>query len=273
MIEAFERGEDIHGLTARIMMNIFFGGSEKASSLSIKDLAPIGDGKKTWRDWGKKANHGLNYDLGYKTFSLYNEIPERDGNLIVDIYHRAYPGVRNGFHAYIKQCINHNRTIANLMGRKTLFTDRLDDALYKDAYACIPQGTVGDIIDQRGINFVYYNTSPLFKFVELLIQVHDQIGFQIPTPYHPEHPVSWEDHSVILGMVKASLETPIYTHYKQRFVIPVDITMGVSLNKELGKDLNKKDPTTGLKVTCLDPKFLEQSYAEVTKRRLPCCVS
>lgn len=266
MIEAFERGEDIHGLTARIMMNIFFNG--KSDHLTVKDLAPIGDGKKTWRDWGKKANHGLNYDLGYKTFSLYNEIPERDGKLIVDIYHKAYPGVRNGFHAYIKQCINKNRTLTNYMGRKTLFTDRLDDSLYKDAYACIPQGTVGDVIDQRGINFVYYNTNSLFKYVQLLIQVHDQIGFQIPSPLHPEHPVSWEDHSKILTMVKQSLETPLYTHYGQRFVIPADITMGVSLNKELGKDLIKKN-SEGKKETCLDPEFLEQSYYEVTKRWMP----
>ena len=154
------------------------------------------------------------------------------------------------------------------MGRKTLFTDHLDDSLYKDAYACIPQGTVGDVIDQRGINYVYYNTSPLFKYVQLLIQVHDQIGFQIPSPLHPETPVSWEDHSKILTMVKQSLETPLYTHYGQRFVIPADITLGVSLNKELGKDLIKKN-SEGNKETCLDPEFLEQSYYEVTKRWLP----
>ena len=72
MIDAFEAGKDIHGLTAKIMIAIFYG-QDKASSISIKSLAPIGDGTKTWRDWGKKANHGLNYDLGYKTFSLYNE--------------------------------------------------------------------------------------------------------------------------------------------------------------------------------------------------------
>ena len=267
MIDAFERGEDIHGLTAIIMANIFYN-NKLPHNFSVKEtLAPIGDGKRPWRDWGKKANHGLNYDLGYKTFSLYNEIPERDGKLIVDIYHRAYPGVRNGFHSYIRQCLQHNRTITNLMGRKTLFTDKFDDALYKDAYACIPQGTVGDVIDQRGINFVYYNTSPLFKYVELLIQVHDQIGFQIPTPLHPIHPVSWDDHSTILSMVKHSLETPIYTHYKQPFTIPVDITMGVSLNKDLGKDLVRK--VDGKKQSCLTPKFLEQSYYEVTKKWLP----
>ena len=268
MINAFENGEDIHGLTAKIMMNIFYG-PEKAAEMSIKDLAPIGDGKKVWRDWGKKSNHGLNYDLGYKTFSLYNEIMERDGKTIVDIYHKAYPGVRNGFHAHVKQCINATRTLTNLMGRKTQFTDKLDDALYKDAYACIPQGTVGDLIDQRGLSYVYYNRDPLFRYVELCIQVHDQIGFQIPTPYHPTHPVTWEEHSIILNKIKRSLETPLYTHYKRKFVIPVDTMMGVTLNKAEGKDLEIKDPTTGLKSSCLDPEFLESSYNEVTKRWMP----
>ncbi len=268
MIEAFEKGEDIHGLTARIMMNIFYGVEKveailKNSGLDSKGkqkwpLAPIGDGKHSWRDWGKKANHGLNYDLGYVTFSLYNEIPERDGKMITDIYHRAYPGVRGGYHAYIKQSINKDRTITNLLGRKTLFTDRLDDGLYKDAYSCIPQGTVGDVVDLRGINFVYYNTSPLFTYVELLIQVHDQIGFQIPTPYHPTTPVSWSDHSTILKEIKHSLETPLHTHYGLSFVIPVDTHMGVTLNKDDGKELKSLDPLT-----------LESTYKEVTKRWLP----
>lgn len=257
MIECFETGQDVHGLTAKIMINIFFG-PEKGKSIGIKDYAPIGDGKKTWRDWGKRANHGLNYDLGFKNFALGNEIPDRDGKTIVDIYHAAYPGVRGGFHAYVKKNINRNRTLTNLLGRKTIFTDRIDDALFKEAYACIPQGTVGDIIDQRGLNFIYFNPDPLFRYVELLIQVHDQIGFQIPTPYHPEHPLSWEEHSKILTKIKASLEIPLRTHYDHEFVIPVDTMMGVTLNKNVGKDLDSLDPT-----------YLEKSYQEVTKKWLP----
>lgn len=260
MIDAFERGEDIHGLTARIMINIFYG-MEKGSKIDIRDKAPIGDGKKTWRDWGKKANHGLNYDLGYKTFSLYNEISETDGKTIVDIYHRAYPGVRGGFHAYVKQCINKNRTLTNLMGRHTLFTDRLDDNLYKDAYACIPQGTVGDIIDQRGMSFVYYNRDPRFIHVELLIQVHDQIGFQIPTPFHPTTSIDWATHEFVLTEIKRSLEQSVYTHYKLPFVIPVDTTMSITLNKD------NKQSAKDLK--SFDAKTLEQSYYEVTRGWLP----
>jgi DNA polymerase-1 len=257
MIEAFEAKKDIHGLTATMMATIFCGG-RLPPDWNVKATAPIGDGKKSWRDWGKKANHGLNYDLGYKTFSLYNEIPERDGKIIVDIYHRSYPGVRNGFHKYVQQCINRDRTLTNLMGRKTLFTDKMDDQLFKDAYACIPQGSVGDIIDQRGLNFVYYHPDPIFRNVELLIQVHDQIGFQIPTPYHPSNPVPWEDHSKILTAIKESLERPLYTHYGKKFYLPADTTLGVTLNKSEGKDPEN-----------FTPECLADTYHDVTRRWLP----
>ena len=254
MIDCFESGKDVHSLTAQIM-TIFWYGPEKSKLINLReDLAPIGDGKKPWRDWGKKANHGLNYDLGYKTFSLYNEIPERDGKKIVEMYHKAYPGVRGGFHAYVKQCINKNRTLTNLMGRKTLFTDVIGDSLFKGAYSCIPQGTVGDIIDERGLNFVYYNRDPIFRHVQLLIQVHDQIGFQVPTPFHPETPVSWDTHSKILRRVKASLETPLRTHYGLKFSIPTDVMMGISLNKKYGRELED-----------LNPQVLSETYKKLYK--------
>lgn len=251
MIDAFEAGKDIHGLTAKIMIVIFYG-PERARNISIHDKAPIGDGTKTWRDWGKKANHGLNYDLGYRNFSHSNEIPERDGKIIHGTYHRGYPGVREDFHTYIKHCINTTRTLTNYMGRKTYFADRISDQLYKQAYSCIPQGTVGDVIDQRGLNFIYYNTEPIFEFVELLIQIHDQIGFQIPSPYHPLHPYPWEDHVEVINKVKASLETPLRTHYGVKFVIPVDVTMGICLNKDFGRDIK-----------IVNPRSLEAAYHEL----------
>lgn len=261
MIKCFEEGNDVHGLTTQIILAIIYG-PEKCQDIGIKSLSHLGDGKKTWRDWGKKANHGLNYDQRYKAFSLQNEIPERDGKLIVDTYHKGYPEVRSGYHAYVQKCINTNRTLTNLMGRQTIFLDAIDDNLYKEAYACIPQGTVGDVIDQRGLSFVYYNGNPIFEFVKLCIQIHDQIGFQIPTPYHPTTPVSWATHARILNLVKASLERPLYTHYKKKFVIPADFMMGVSLNKSEGCDLEGE----------ITAELLSKSYQEVTAIWLPTTV-
>jgi DNA polymerase-1 len=255
MIDCFETKKDVHSLTAYLILAVLLGRDRALAMNPKKDLSFIGDGKKTWRDWGKKANHSLNYDESYKTFALINEIPEKQAKLIIDAYHSSYPGVRKGYHKYVENQIRQTRHLVNLMGRKTLFTDKMGDELFKAGYACIPQGTVGDIIDERGMNFIYYHQDPIFKPVQLKLQVHDMIGFQIPSPYHPTTPICWRTHAAILRAVKTSLETPLYTHYGRKFVIPVDFHMGLTLNKGEGIDLKQISPTE-----------LENGYQEVCSK-------
>lgn len=232
MIEAFETGKDVHSLTGALISG------KTPEEVKYEDdheiYCPLGSGDKTWRFWGKKANHGLNYDLGYKQFSLYYEIPESAGKLIVERYHTAYPGVRKNFHAYVKQCLSANRTLTNLMGRKTFFMgdlrgERERDKIFKEAYSCIPQGTVGDVINERGMNFVYYEDG--FDELELLMQVHDSIKFQIPLS------VGWTRMAQMLIRIKQSLETPLVTHYGRQFVIPADISIGLNMDKSAMKQL------------------------------------
>ena len=174
MIEAFEQGKDVHSLTAGLIFN-----KDPNEISDVDGSSTLGSGEYSERFWGKKANHGLNYDLSYKVFALYYELPETQAKFIVERYHKAYPGVREGFHAYVKKCIRQSRMLINPLGRRTLFLDAMNDQTFKDAYACIPQGTVGDIINERGIEYIYYNQN-LFSDIELLQQVHDSVGFQIP---------------------------------------------------------------------------------------------
>ena len=155
MIEVFESGEDVHTKTAMFIVETFMP-EGPPSGFSIKSLAPMGDGTHTWRDWGKKANHGFNYDWGPDKFALKNEIPNTEGRKIYEAYHTLYPGVKRGFHAYVRRCLRMNRTLTNLLGRKTVFLNILDDKTFKEAFSCIPQGSVGDIINERGIEYVYY---------------------------------------------------------------------------------------------------------------------
>lgn len=222
MIDAFELGWDVHSLTATGIFPGYTWEQIKAED-EAKIKCSIGDGTHSRRFWGKKSNHSLNYDLGYKTFALYCEISERDAKVIVDGYHAKYPGVRNTFHRRIKDQILSQRYVTNLMGRKTRFLGRIDDNLFKDAYACVPQGTVGDIINERGMSYIYYNRE-LFRPIELLNQVHDEIVFQIPLPTHPTNPVSWLESARMITMIKSSLETPLRTNERE-FVIPADVTL------------------------------------------------
>ena len=236
MIECFETGKDVHSKTSLMIIKSYFG-KDYEKHLPL-DICPLGDGTKDWRFWGKKANHGFDYDWGYRNFALENELPENEGKLIYTAFHGMYPGVQQNFHAHIKKELRKSRSLTNLMGRKTLFLgditgDKAEDT-FKEAYSCIPQGTVGDIINKRGLNYVYYNQN-LFKPVELLRQVHDDIGFQIPLS------VPWIEHARILRLIKNSLEHPVTTHYGRSFVIPADVSMCNHMNKDKGKEIKAKN--------------------------------
>jgi len=125
------------------------------------------------------------------------------------------------------------------------------------AYSCIPQGTCGDLINERGLNHIYYNQH-LYKSVQLLTQVHDSIGLQIPLE------LSLVEHSKILIKIKESLSQPLEWKGHQ-FDVPVDLTVGFNLNKDEGTELKSEqfsnDPGE------LSIKLEESIYADSNRIR------
>jgi len=239
LIDAFETGHDVHNLTAALILG------KPVDEISNEDgSSSLGSGHYSERFWGKKANHSLDYDLGYKTFALRLELPETQAKRIVERFHTAYPGIRQNFHAMVKAQLAKNRTLTNLMGRKTLFLDEWGDKLWKVGYSCIPQGTVGDVINERGLNYVYYNQKD-FAPIDLLTQTHDSITFQIPLN------VSWERHAGMLRLLKAKLETPLVWN-ERKFVIPADVSMSKNFNKD-----------KGIKIKTINAQALKEAYSYV----------
>jgi uracil-DNA glycosylase family 4 len=225
MISAIEEGLDIHTLTASFIANKPY---EEISN--IDGSSELGNGEQSERYWGKKSNFELGYDMGYKSFSLMCELPETEGKFIHNRYHTLYPGVKQNYHKLIQTMLSKNRTITNLFGRKTKLLDEWGDKLFKVGYACIPQGSVGDIINEWGINFIYYNHQ-WFKHVEILKQIHDAINFQIPVS------LPWIEHAEIIQRIKNSLEQPL--HWEDRtFNIPADFVIGLNMRKEEGVKLD-----------------------------------
>jgi len=251
MIQAFEDGIDLHSLTASLIFDKSIG------DITRDDYTcDLGDGSQSERFWGKKANHGLNYGLGYKNFALRYEMPESEAKWIIDRYHSAYPGVREGFHQLVKSSLYNNRTLVNLMGRSRVFLGDLNDSTFKEAYAQIPQSTVADVINERGLNFVYYNQQ-WFRPVELLAQIHDAIDFQIPL-YLP-----WETHAEILLRIKRSLETPLSAHGRE-FVVPADVAMGLNMCKDKMKDFKSKKVPNDIEKFA---KLLEEGFHEISEAK------
>jgi len=218
MIEAFETGIDIHKQTASLIFN------KPVNEISDEPgSCAIGGGIYSERFWGKKANHGLNYDLGYKTFALYYEIPERDAKIIVESYHRAYPGIRQ-WHRTIKEALNRDRTLSNILGRNYMFMERWGDELFKQAYSYIPQSSVAEWLNNQGVAPLYYDTKT-FGQVELLNQIHDSVIGQIPLN------IGIMKIALILFEIKKLLEKPLC--WKGRdFFIPADLEVGFNLDKE-----------------------------------------
>ncbi len=218
MIKAFEDGIDIHKQTASLIFR------KPIEDISDEDgSSTIGDGMHSERYWGKKANHALNYDMGYKTFALVAEMSEQEAKFIKDRYHTAYSGVRQ-YHTWVQAELRRDRTLTNLYGRKRIFLDRWGDGLFKDAYAQIPQSTVADKIDRDGLEFMD-KFQGIFGHIEFVAQIHDSIAIQMPISVGADY------HIKTLIHLRKSLEAPV-TFKNRSFQIPVDIGIGLNLGKK-----------------------------------------
>jgi DNA polymerase-1 len=204
MILAFENKVDIHKQTASLIYS-----------------KPIEEIEYEERQWGKKSNHGLNYGLGFRSFSMIHRIPEAFAKWIVEAYHRAYPGVRQ-WHENTKRELSATRTLSNLFGRSRHFYDRWSEDLFKEAYAYVPQSTVAEMINRRAMLYSYYTDH--MKVIELLNNMHDGLWFQIPIN------AGLDVHERCLRNLRASLEAPLkYKAYE--FSIPLDAGVGFNLGK------------------------------------------
>ena len=238
-IRAFEEGIDLHRLTASVIIG------KPYDEISGKDgSSPIGDGRQSERYWGKKGNHATNYDVGYRTFALKNEMPEGEAKYIIEKIHHGYPQLRNGYHVKIQKMLLKNRFVTNLFGRNRLFLGPVTPsypftpksaciATYREAYAHLPQSTCADKINEQGLEFIYYNQDR-FAPIELLAQVHDSVVFQIPLS------IPWDEHARMLLAIKGSLETPIYWKTTE-IETPCDLAIGLNMCKEDMVELKSKD--------------------------------
>jgi uracil-DNA glycosylase family 4 len=154
LLKAFDE-IDIHRRTA----GLIFGYTQRLE-LSSSFHDPIVDNlpkNGAERFTGKVTRHAANYDMKKHTFMLtFNtnaqkyEIPmdisEWKANQMLELFHSASPKVKGKFHADIKDAINSSRVLIDCSGGVRVFNGRMDDSLYGEAYANIPQRTVAHLI-------------------------------------------------------------------------------------------------------------------------------
>ena len=211
MIKAFESGKDVHRITAAFIFN------KSPEDILDEPGSSIYGRNFSERDVGKHADHQLNYNMGYKKFALIYGFQEAEARYIVQSYFRLYPGVKE-YQLWIKAKINRDRTLETCFGRKRLFLSYVDDGLLEKAYAHIPQSTTSDIINQWGLRFIWEHPEE-FRHLDLLLQVHDSIVFQIPCS------IGCNSHLRMLRRIKENLEQPLEWKGRQ-YVIPAEVKMG-----------------------------------------------
>lgn len=85
----------------------------------------------------------------------------------------TYPGVKD-WHERIKKSLKKAHGVSNQFGNRIIFQERID-SVFTDALAWIPQSTVA-LVCVRGALAIKRQ----FKFIRILMQVHDSVIFQIP---------------------------------------------------------------------------------------------
>ena len=205
MINAFEQGVDLHKFTAGLIL-------DKGEN----------DVTKFDRDTvGKPCNHGGNYGMGAGKLSEQYGIPFGVAKRNLAKYLQTFRGIPI-YHSWVTAALRKNRTLVNCLGRKRVFYGRVSgaDEGGVNAFYFIPQSTVGDIINEGGIQATYY--SDYTKQAELLLQVHDEIDFQFPLAMPVEK--QWD----MLCAIKRSLEVELEWNGR-KWTIPADFEFGFNL--------------------------------------------
>lgn len=240
--QCYLEGKDPHKLTAGLLFNM------DPDDVSDEDgSSPLGSGEYSQRYWGKRCNHALNYGLGPMQFASQLEIMVSTAKMLRSKYHHVYPEVQSRYQHNIVQQLRKNRLVYDCFDRPARFLGFMNDDLYRRAYAYPPQSTVSWQINEHGILYIYENRD-LFEPVEILLQVHDSVRFQIPVD------IGWKSMANILTLIRNNMQTPIPV--REPFVIPVDGKAGITMSKKAMKTLVFDDNL---------PQQLEQIYAEATE--------
>lgn len=201
MIEAFEKGEDIHASTAAKVFNI-----------ALEDVT------RAQRDTAKTVNFGIIYGVSAFGLSNQTDLSRTEARDLIDTYYKTYPKLRN----YISEQINfarENGYVQTVSGRRRYLKDInaanqvVRGAAERNAVNAPIQGSAADIIKIAMINIHKKLEEKKFQS-KMLLQVHDELVFDA---YKPE-----------LEELKILVKQEMENAYKLR--VPLIIDLGVGNN-------------------------------------------
>jgi uracil-DNA glycosylase family 4 len=102
----------------------------------------------------KRTSHAANYGLGPNLFATLIKRPVADAKGILARYHSHAPEIA-AWHRATEAKLKQASRLTTPFGRVRIFRGRLDDDTYREAYAHVPQGTIGDYLHTALMRFEY----------------------------------------------------------------------------------------------------------------------
>lgn len=178
---------------------------------------------------GKKTRHSANYIVGWK--ELMDRI-NAEANVtgvtvdaktvkrILDRYKAMHPGLVAWWRDVEAQ-VRATRVLRNCFGFIREFHDSIDGAL-PAAVAFNPQSTIGDTLNY-GLLAAYRNQDLREAGFQMLLQVHDAIGFQYPIGAR----------NAVLPILRKAMDVPVpIDRWGRELHIPVEIKVGTSWGED-----------------------------------------
>ena len=167
----------------------------------------------SFRQTSKKLGHGTNYKGTPSNMAKETYTPIQIVKMFQERYFRAFPGIP-AWHAWLdEQFAVYPGELTTLYGRRRTFFNRANDAkTLREAAAYEPQSMTGHQIDSA-LHKVWQD----YPQVQLLLQVHDNILFQIPE----------DDIHIIPSIESTMTEAHVLTLPGDRpFLVPVEAKVG-----------------------------------------------
>ncbi|MCU4174151.1 DNA polymerase I [Carboxylicivirga sp. N1Y90] len=201
LIDAFNRGEDIHAATAAKIFKV-----------------PLDEVDADMRRKAKTANFGIIY--GISAFGLAERltIPRKEAKAIIEGYFESFPGVK----AFMDESVNiarENNFVETLYHRKRNLSDInsrngvVRGMAERNAINAPIQGTAADIIKQAMVNVQKRFEEENIQS-KMILQVHDELNFDVLK----------SEQDVVMKIVKEEMERAI------KLSVPLEVDMGVGKN-------------------------------------------
>jgi DNA polymerase-1 len=130
---------------------------------------------KRERTLAKGGGHATNYIVHASTLATALNINQSEAQSFIDNYFLRYPEIKD-WHKRIWHELVTTQTISNAFGFRSVYFNRITDATLREAVAWIPQSTVGLVINEA-----WERLEQTVPSAEVLLQVHDELIYQIPT--------------------------------------------------------------------------------------------